>query len=142
MDNRERVEGLLLPYLHKNKRIRIFLGDPETGHDWGEENDVTGFIGRSTGREPILLLLPGNRSHGGGAILNRNVLRILVEGREIYRHPKYKEPVYELREGHIQSPVGPLPFEVWRDGQNVANFSTASKRQRWLDFMRGHRATK
>src|SRR5580704_12602052 len=71
MDNRERVEGLLLPYLHKNKRVRIYLGDPETGRDWGEENDVTGFIGRSTGREPVLLLLPGNRSHGGGDILNR-----------------------------------------------------------------------
>ncbi len=31
------------------KILRVFYGDPETGRDWGEENDVTGFISRSGG---------------------------------------------------------------------------------------------
>jgi hypothetical protein len=151
--NRERVQAILAPYLHKNTRIRIFLGYPETGYDWGEENDVSGYIGRSTGSEPVFLLLPTRRSMGGGAISTDCALRILADGREIYRHPKYKEPVYELREGNIQSPIGPLPYEVWRlnaqdmqhkpkGPENVANFKTAAQRQRWLDFMHGKRATK
>jgi hypothetical protein len=137
------VHQLLEPYVgNRRRRIRLFYGDPKTGHVWDEENDVTGFIGRSTGREPILLLLATAHSTGGGAILMDNVLRILVDGREVYRHPKYKEPIYSLKVGEIRSPTGPLPYEVWRDGKNIANFPTARARQRWLDFMHGQRATK
>jgi hypothetical protein len=145
-DNKARVESILDRYRGTGTRIRLYLGDPSTGRDWGEENDVTGYIGRSAGWGPtpmkVPLLLHKQHSSGGGAILVSNVLRILADGREVYRHPKYKEPVYELREGNIQSPIGPLPFEVWSEGQNQANFKTAAQRQRWLDFMRGVRSTK
>jgi len=145
-DNKARVEPILERYRRTGTRIRLYLGDPATGRDWGEENDVTGFIGQSVGwghnPQKVPLLLHSRRSSGGGAILVDNVLRILADGREVYRHPKYKEPVYELREGNVQSPIGPLPFEVWAEGQNQANFKTAAQRQRWLDFMRGARSTK
>ena len=66
-----------------DRRVRLFLGDPETGRDWGEENDVTGYVGRSTGPSKVPLLLATRRSMGGGAILVDCVLRMLVDGCEI-----------------------------------------------------------
>lgn len=121
-----------------DRRVRLFLGDPETGRDWGEENDVTGYVGRSTGPSKVPLLLATRRSMGGGAILVDCVLRMLVDGRETYRHPLYTAPVWESREGTEPT----RPCEVWRDGKVNARFESPAARERWLAFMRGDRATK
>ena len=43
-------------------RIRIYLGDKETGRDWGEVCDVTGYVGRSMGPIKIPILLHNARS--------------------------------------------------------------------------------
>ena len=33
-----------------SRRLRLYYGDVETGRDWEEVYEVTGYIGRSTGR--------------------------------------------------------------------------------------------
>ena len=75
----------------RTKRLRLAYGDTETGRDWGETNDVEGYIGRSTGTQKIPLLIHSLRSTGGPAILGHCIVRIqLAKGkRELYRHPKY-----------------------------------------------------
>jgi hypothetical protein len=75
-------------------RITLDLGDVKTGKSWGEVNDISGYIGRSTGSIQIPLLLANARSHGGGAILDHCIIAIRhankSKGGYLYRHPNYK----------------------------------------------------
>lgn len=82
-------------------RVRLFLGDPETGKDWNEENDVTGMIGRSTGDHPILILVNNRRSLGGPAILTAHVVKIvnIGTGETLYQHPTYHTARFFAVEG-------------------------------------------
>ena len=120
------------------ERVRIWLGDHETGEDWGEENDVTGKVGRSTGQVKVPLLLANERSTWGGTILTQRIIRLKVGNREVYRASNYREAVYTLRH---EGP-GDCRERVYRDGANVANFKTERAALRWIDFMTGKRATK
>ncbi|MFH1980386.1 MAG: hypothetical protein ABIL58_00950 [Pseudomonadota bacterium] len=119
-------------------RVRIFLGDTETGRDWLEENDVTGFIGRSMGPVKVPLLLHTRHSDGGGAILDHCIVRLMVDGVERYRHPKYYQPKIErvapVTEGYAAA------YNV--DGQLHAQFESIESADRWYLFMMGERATK
>jgi hypothetical protein len=139
-ENAACVEACLAACTGTRERVgvRLFLGDPETGRDWGEGNDVCGYIGRSMGRIKVPLMLATRHSTGGPAILTGNVLRILVNGREVYRHPKYCAPAWETKDD------GPadLPFQVLRDGIVHARFRTEASRTRWLDYMTGRRMAK
>jgi len=125
-------------------RVRFFYGDRETGKGWLEEYDVTGRIGRSTGRIPIALLIPTRRSTGGGGILADCIVRLIVQGRgEVYRHPGYEMPSI------ITGPEGKhadLPFAAWvntrSDEQPHARFRTMAAADRWAAFMRGERWVK
>ena len=122
------------------KRLRIFLGDTDTGRDWMEENDTIGYIGRSSGSCKIPLLVKTSHSMGGGAILTHRIVRITeaLGGRELYRHPKYYQ--HELF----------VPYETDVDDEYIvtteddvlACFKTREKALRWADFMRGVRNTK
>jgi hypothetical protein len=80
-------------------RIRVHYGDTETGRDWGDVFNVSGYVGKSTGREPILLMVDNARSMGGPAILTDCIVRIRYanrrEGGDIYRHPNYSPPPRE-----------------------------------------------
>lgn len=72
-------------------RLRFHWGDTETGKDWGDDCDVCGRIGRSTGSSPIPILVYNSRSHGGGAILDHCIVKITTtKGKHVlYQHPKY-----------------------------------------------------
>jgi hypothetical protein len=82
------------------ERIRLHYGvtDPEEqdiGQDWMDEYGVTGRVGRSTGPVQIPILVYNSRSSGGGAILDRCIVRIRSsqkDGGEFYKHPKYHVP--------------------------------------------------
>lgn len=126
-----------------HKRVRLFLGDRETGKQWMDEYGVTGYVARSMGPVMIPILLPSTRSHGGGAILCDCIVRLLVEGREVYRHPEYKVP--ELSVGYdnpeFVSDEGKkkYPYYVKNSGDEIARFKTESKARRWVAFMKGER---
>jgi len=126
----------------KGVRVRLFLGDTETGRDWCEEYDVTGTISLSMGPQKVPILLASKRSSGGGAILTHCILRIDTKNGTIYRHPKYHAPEYTIV--HVNPP---LPWMVERtDGANrkdhVSSFETEAEAARWVAYMRGERWSK
>jgi len=131
------------------QRLRLFLGDPATGSDWCEENDVVGFIGRSCGSMKVPLLLEplrdewGDRmsAESGGAILTANILRIIdIDSlEELYRAKNYKRPDLTLEDS---DPRLGYPFEVQRDGQVVARFRTRVDAEEYVAFIRGHRVSR
>lgn len=82
----------ILEICRENKcRIVLDYGDVQTGKSWGETNDITGYVGRSTGNVRIPILVYNKRSTGGGGILDHCIVRILTSiGKcELYRHPSY-----------------------------------------------------
>ena len=72
-------------------RLRITLGDRETGEAWGGRPE-TGTIGRSMGPLKMPLLIKTSRSTGGGAILTDCIVRIEDGSRDLYRHPDFHMP--------------------------------------------------
>ncbi len=78
------------------QRVKIYLGDRDTGRDWMEESDKTGKIGRSNGMIKVPLLLPMFNSQGGGAILDDCIVKIVTSpatsARVLYQHPWYHQP--------------------------------------------------
>jgi len=62
----------------RENRIRIVVdyGDVKTGESWGEQYDIVGYVGRSTGRIKVPLLVFNSRSLGGGAMLDHCILTV------------------------------------------------------------------
>ena len=123
----------VLTSVHKSRdRIRIVYGDPETGKDWLEENDVIGCVGRSTGEQKIPLLIANERSMGGGGILTANILKIVrvSDKRVLYQHDKYVTPEFELEFLAITGQYG-----VSVGGKVHANFKTHDTAIKYIDFM-------
>lgn len=135
------VKLLLEGLMGTNRRVRLFYGDKETGEYWGDEYDVTGTIGRSTGPQPIPLLINNRRSMGGSSILTDCVVRMLVDGREVYRHPRYFSR-YET--AHVRpSEMSGYSHEVVSTQRGVeARFHNEKSARNWLAFMRGERMAK
>ena len=124
---------------HAETRLRLFLGDTDTGKPWNEENDVVGYVGRSTGTTKIPLLIANRRSMGGGGILTDCIVRLLVDGVEFYRHPKYTESVFTVEDSDMQPEYS---TNVKIDGELHARFRTPEKAARWIAFMKGERMGK
>lgn len=70
-------------------RITLDYGNVETGESWNDTYDITGYVGRSTGRVKIPILVHNKRSMGGSAILTDCILSIRYsnkkEGGYIYK---------------------------------------------------------
>ena len=124
--------------IHTKKRVRLFYGDKETGRDWGNEYDVTGTIGRSTGNIKIPLIIAKQTSIGGPAILVDCIIRLIIDGREVYRHPKYNQPEYIIKPENIDG----YRARVEANGETIARFKTKLAASRWVDFMTGNRMAK
>jgi hypothetical protein len=78
------------------QRVKMYLGDRATGRDWMGEDSKVGKIGRSSGPIKIPLLIKTINSHGGGAILDDCIVKIVTSpstsARTLYQHPKYHQP--------------------------------------------------
>lgn len=72
-------------------RVRLHWGDVKTGRDWGDDCDVKGKIGRSTGSIKIPILLYNKNSIGGSHCLDHCIVKITETkgGKVLYQHPKY-----------------------------------------------------
>jgi hypothetical protein len=135
------IQAALHAAYQQKQKIRVFYGDPATGRDWLEENDVCGWLGRAAGLRRSWILLARRDSAYGAPLLDARILRLLVAGREVYRHPAYQDPVFACG----PSTVPTHPFAVFCAASriaNVANFRTALARTRWLAFMTGQRMGK
>lgn len=127
---RKTLEGLI----SSRSRVRIFLGNTETGHAWPEEHNVTGFIGRSTGTKKVPLLIYNSRSYGGPAILDHCVVAIYrTDGYCLYRHPHFTVGTWEH---------GSEETEVLHNGIVHARFKTFKQADNYIKFMKGERFTK
>lgn len=74
-------------------RIKLHYGDTETGKDWKDEYNVTGYVGRSNGLRKVPILLHNSRSTGGISILDHCIIKIKKSkgGEVLYKNPKYQE---------------------------------------------------
>lgn len=72
-------------------RIQVDYGH-KNGQSWGEINDITGYVGRSTGTQKIPLLIHNTRSLGGGALLTNCIVKIVTsKGKKVlYQHETFK----------------------------------------------------
>ena len=116
----------------ERKRVRIWYG--ENGKSWNEENDVLGYIGRSTGTNKIPLLVHNRRSYGGGALLDHCIIKVvdLKTGKTLYKHENFKQALFTV-EG----------VAVLQDGQPFApQCKNQESAQRLCDFMNGKRNAK
>jgi len=89
IDTPDRVITALEGARHNRWRIRLDYGDVKTGRSWGEVCDITGYVGRSTGKIKIPILVYNSRSFGGAAILDDCILSVRFsnkkEGGFLYR---------------------------------------------------------
>ena len=138
------IDGLIND--HREIRVRIFLGDRATGREWGEEHDVAGYMGRSTGTRKIPLMINNRRSLGGPGLLDHCILKLqTTAGRVLWQAENYQPSTYEAKE------IEPCNFgngkvyraEGWKDGEMlIARFQTIGQAKRWAAFMRGERGSK
>lgn len=119
-------------------RVRLFIGDNDTGECWGDEHDVTGRISRSMGPIKVPILLRNSNSSGGSAILCDCIVRLMVDGRDVYRHPDYRLPEYTIS----PSKLNEYKCEVADKKGTVARFKTEQSAINWIAFMRGERTCK
>lgn len=119
----------------RSLRVWFRLGDRETGRDWLDCYDVCGKVSRSMGPIKVPILLASDRSMGGGAILHDSIVRLMVDGRERYRHPGYHLPELEIREQSEPE----YRFRVYADGKDSFGFKTRASAERKLAFIRGER---
>lgn len=139
-----RLRGVLESAREQGARVRLFYGDTDgndLGRQWLDDCDVTGRLTRSMGPIKVPIILANRRSSGGHAILDDCVIRVMVDGREAYRHPAYQTP--ELWIAPEATPNPRWPVAVWCNKRGlatvVARFANEARAARWIAFMRGER---
>ena len=121
------------------KRIRIFLGDTETGKDWTEYYDTIGIIERSNGKIKIPILIKNRQSLGGSAILDHCIIKITIDKQVVYQHPEYHLPVFEIKESDDVLKEKGYFYSVFANGRIDFNCQTKEKAEKWIAFLRGFR---
>jgi len=123
-----------------DRRIRVWLGDKETGKAWPEEYDVIGKVSRSMGPIKVPILLENNTSQAGGAVLTSSVVAI-AHGPGTVR--AYEHPGFDLGTWTIEpSKFHGYKRDVCCNDELVARFKTEVSAQRYIGFMTGLRWTK
>ena len=124
---------------NRHQRIRIFLGDTKTGKSWNEENDVCGYIGRSTGSKKIPLLINNSRSFGGDGILTHCIIAIYTTtGNCLYKHPKFNVGLWEISGELLDN----YTQAVYCNKELIARFKTYKQANNYVKFMKGERFCK
>jgi hypothetical protein len=121
-------------------RIRIHLGDVQTGRDWLDEWDVTGIVGRSMGPIRIPLMIATIRSSGGPGILDHCIVRIRTNSRDLYRHPSYHHGEIVVKPETFIPPSSSSGKRTYSaatyvNGQIHARFESMEQAERWVSKM-------
>lgn len=127
----------------RDNRLRFFYG--KDGKIWNEEYDVIGYVGRSSGRCKVPLVIANSRSYGGGALLDHCVVRIqdVQTKRVLYQADGYTLPTFEIRPADSDLQEKGYSASVFdAEGSNCANFKTHKQASNWIAFMRGERMAK
>lgn len=134
------VRHVLESARRSGSRIRIFLGDKDTGRCWNDEYDVIGRVGRSTGILKSPLMISRRNSTGGGAILCDCIIRIqaVYDKRVLYQHPRFAMSKFEI----VPATSDDYLSGVNVDGMLHAQFKKPGQAERWVAFMTGQRMSK
>ena len=138
------VQRVITSAYHSKQRLRIVLGDVETGEDWLEEHDTIGTIGRSNGAIKKPLLINNSRSIGGCAILTSCILKIVdvKNKRVLYEASNYEKPILVK----CASTHNEYMYDVYqvKNGNNVlhARFKTEKRADNYIEFMHCKRMAK
>lgn len=112
-------------------RVRIIYGDRDTGESWNEFHDITGMIGRSTGRIKIPLMVANRRSLGGQGIFSASIIYLqIIGGPVLYKHDRF-DSANDWRQD-VQ--------DVYHNGQLIAHCETAARAAKTRDFLAGIRS--
>jgi hypothetical protein len=134
----EKVKQILESRLHNGSRLRLFFGDNKTGKDWEEEWGVMGYIGKSTGWKPILLLVNNSRSMGGAGILTHCIVKITENGYTLWQHENYHQSKHEIQPSDLNEYAEMVLF----DGDVQGRFKKPGQAKRYVDFIEGKRNNK
>ena len=108
----------VLERCRKNRtRVKVNLGNIETGKSWNEEHDTTGYVSMSKGSEARFPILVHNASSmGGGSLMTDNILKVSESkgGRVLYQAANFQPSVIEVKDG---SDLPEYSHEVWVNGQ-------------------------
>jgi hypothetical protein len=114
-------------------RIRIWYGDTNTGLAWAEENDVVGYVGRSTGKIKAPLLIQNKRSADAGIIVHSCIVRIdTTQGRTLYKHRNFNAGNW----------WADTQGQLWHFGEVWGMFESELHAIRRMNFMLGKRYSK
>lgn len=130
----------ILEYARQNRiRIRLWYGDAKTGRNWMEVYDTIGIIGRSTGTYKIPLLIKNSRSIGGSAILDNCIVKITIDKKTVYQHPKFYTSQMEIREASVELKQKGYFFSVFAGDVNIYNCKTRQQAENEILFHMGKR---
>lgn len=87
---------------YRGTRIQLFYGDVETGHNWNQEYDTIGTIGRSTGTIKIPLLIKTSRSNGGGYIMTDSIIGIKQGKSVLYKATNFIQDEFKMVDSDLQ----------------------------------------
>lgn len=130
----------------RDMRVRLWYGDTDTGKAWPEEHDVIGYIGRSSGRIRVPIILHNRFSASGPAIIDHRIVRIdeIATRNTVYQHPTFSSG-FERRWIVEDEParLHGLSIVVKNDDmEEIARFRQFRSAQRFVAFMNGERYAK
>jgi hypothetical protein len=131
----------ILERVRLNKtRIRLFYGDRNTGRDWNSENDLEGYLGRTTGPIHCPILLASKASPCGGIILSAWIVKVIATASKhtLWQHPGYHSLPFTISDIPSSDPAHThCPIEVLRAGVVHARFETRPQAARYLRKIAG-----
>ena len=134
---------IYLSECHANQYpVRVWYAD-DSGRSWGDEWDVLGRIGRSTGTKPIPLLVtfpPIGDGYGGMHMLDHRVVRIdafINKNMNMFWSTLYEHDDFSLPDYVVDWEPGDTMVKVLADKTLVASFKTHIAAYAYICFMTG-----
>ncbi len=132
------VSEVLSHAFRSQYRIRLYFGytsGEDAGLDRLQENDVQGYVSRTTGELQVPLLRLTQRSLGGDPILDHCIVKVLKKDRVLYKHPQYHQPELLVRETDSTLKKEGYTHCVLANGKVHACFKSRRELTLWLKKM-------
>jgi len=108
----------------KRERVKVYLGDTDTGKCWNEEHDIFGYIGLSKGHKAYFpILVAKANSYGGGSLLDHCIVKIRESkgGRVLFQSANFQQSLFDVKENKDNKTY---PYSLWIDGALYSNHRT------------------